>query len=227
MSSDSHPDVFLMTSSHGFGSRGTWNASVDFESVGCSSFPDHQRAGSRIGSLSVDFKESFEEEDFLWTWYSECLLKTKIANRLSVAGLTGFEIKVAKVTSHSRVVSEMYSEFALIGWGGVASKDSGVKITQTCPTCGMLTYSGVSNWRKLVDWGEWDGSDFFMIWPLPRYIFVTNRAVQTMKQMNLSGVSFKPLIDLDIQDDDLSPGRVSYWFSQDQLARHRIAESIQ
>jgi hypothetical protein len=36
-------------------------------------------------------------------------------------------------------------------------------------------YSAIEEPRELVDFKNLDGSDFFMIWPLPRYRFVTAR----------------------------------------------------
>jgi hypothetical protein len=32
----------------------------------------------------------------------------------------------------------------------------------------------------------WDGSDFFMVWPLPRFIFVTEKAKNVVERAGLS-----------------------------------------
>ena len=221
----SNQRIFLMESSRGFSARGTWLTSVDFESITCTLCPDHQRPGRRIGTLEVSFSDS-ASDDVLWTWYSECLMKVEIADHLANARLTGFELKIANVIDRSLQTSEIYSEFTITGWGGVARPESGITLIQKCSVCGMLIYSGVNNWPNLIDWEQWDGADFFMIWPLPRYIFTTARAVELMRQMRLTGVSFRPIEELDQLSGNLTPGRMSYWFSAKNLKRHRIPGDI-
>jgi hypothetical protein len=222
-----HPrHAYLFGVNQSTSSRGVWNKSVSLETVRCSLYPGHQRPGRRLGTLSVEFAKSDLNKDFLWTWLSDCLIKDVSAHKLASVGLTGFSTRPAEVTSEGRSLRTKYDEFVTTGWGGIARPESGVELTETCPVCGMLEYSGVRNWRSLIDGKQWDGSDFFMVWPLPRFIFMTSRAAETLKRMQVSGISIQSLNDLEPQEDGLSPGRMSYWYSAETLDRHKISPDL-
>ena len=49
----------------------------------------------------------------------------------------------------------------------------------------------------LIDASKWDGSDFFMVWPLPLFIFVTDRVVRAIHDSRLTGGVLKRPGDLD------------------------------
>jgi hypothetical protein len=217
--------VFHLYSTDSSDLLGTWNKPTDFASVICPIDPDHQRAGARSTELSVDFPKAALKNDFIWSWYSECLVRKDVAAALNSMGLTGFSTRSAVVTSGKLVYTDEYVEFFATGWGGIAAPESGVHLTYECPACGMLTYSGVQNWAKLVDWSQWDGSGIFMVWPLPVYIFATAETAQILKHAGLTGLELKPIEDLEPQDE-LSPGRMSYRFSPEDLDRHKIPNSI-
>ncbi|AEU38508.1 hypothetical protein [Granulicella mallensis] len=205
--------------------RGTWNKSTDLASVICPVDPGHQRAGARLTELNVNFAKAALKNDFIWSWYSECLVRKDVAAALNSMGLTGLSTRPAVVTSGKQIYTDEYVEFFATGWGGIAAPESGVHLTYECSACGMLKYSGVKDWTKLVDWSQWDGSDIFMVWPLPSYIFTKFDTAQILKDSGLTGLELKPIEDLEPQDE-LSPGRMSYRFSPENLDRHNIPSSI-
>ena len=50
-----------------------------------------------------------------------------------------------------------------------------------------MNYSDFTNPEFLIDESQWDGSDFFMVWPLPRFIFVSNRGPRLICRHELTG----------------------------------------
>jgi hypothetical protein len=214
--------VFVLIKSEEESSLGRWNPSVDLASVTCSLYPEHQRAGSRLTPLSVDLPKSMVERDFAWTWYSECLIRPSLGEKLKNSGLTGFYTRKAHVTHKGVAFPNGFDELFAVGWGGIADPRSGVRLIESCPACGMLSYSGVTNWNQLVDWNQWDGSDIFMVWPLPRFIFMTERGAQILTASRLTGAQIIAVTELDPQED-LSPGRLSYWLPAEIISKLKIS----
>ena len=71
----------------------------------------------------------------------------------------------------------------------------------------------------MIDASQWDGSDFFIVWPLPLYVFVTSRVVQVIRDHRLMGVRLKTPAELEI--DGASPGRLSHWMPEDRARQLR------
>src|SRR5262245_3849532 len=90
--------------------------------------------------------------------------------------------------SKSRIIdSPKLSELVLTGWAGNASAESGVTLTRYESCCGHITYSGVRSVDKLIDGGQWDGSDFFIVWPMPKFILITQRVADFLQKQRLTG----------------------------------------
>jgi hypothetical protein len=43
--------------------------------------------------------------------------------------------------------------------------------------------------ERLIDWSQWTGEDFFMVWPLPNAILITGRVAELL--LNLDAKSFE------------------------------------
>ena len=97
----------------------------------------------------------------------------------------------------------------MTGWGGVAPPESGIRLVQHCDACGALRYSGCNNPARIIDVSQWDGNDIFMVWPLPKFIFVTDRVLQMIRINRLRGVVLKSPGELDFHSGGFSPGRLS------------------
>jgi hypothetical protein len=128
-------------------------------------------------------------------------------------GFTGFDVK--PVTARFQRSAEQPPtlwELVLTGWAGVANPASGLRLDEgkSCAVCGHLTYTGLLHPGRLINQRTWDGSDLFIVWPFPKFVFVTERIISTIREHNLTGVqtirgsSFKPVTD------QFSPGRLSY-----------------
>lgn len=188
-----------------------WADDMDFEStVTCPINEGHQRAGARLPSLSVTLQGKVVE-DFVWTWYSECLVQDRVLELFKRSKFTGYEVNPAKASLKGKSEQEPPGLWELIvtGWGGMAPPDSGIRLVERCEGCGHTVYSGCNNPQHLIDCSQWDGSDFFIVWPLPKFIFVTDRVAQAIRANRLTGVKLKRPRDLDISRG-FSPGPLSY-----------------
>jgi len=196
-----------------------WDPSVEQESIVCPEHPGHQRAGRRLGPLRVVLPADIRD-DVIWTWYSECLVQDSVLKLLGGEGITGYSTREVGVRSKSERSLPHLSEFVVTGWGGVARPSSGIQLdsVRSCPSCNLLVYTGLTNPAELLDPRQWDGSDVFMIWPLPRFIFVSDRLARLLRAEEITGVRLTKLEDLPRTFSTLSPGRLSYWMP-DERAR--------
>jgi hypothetical protein len=150
--------------------------------------------------------------DVIFTWMSECLIQEQTQRAFVSEGLTGFSVLPAKAKTDKTLRPVPVYELIVTGWGGLAPEDSGIRETQRCPGCGLLVYSRLEAPEKLIDVERWDGSDFFMVWPLPRFRFVTERVVETCERYGVTGVTFSENWPSDRRvSTGFSPGRLSYY----------------
>ena len=196
-----------------------WDDGVDLEGIVCPANSGHQRAGKRITDLKIVLPRR-AVEDFIWFEFGgECTINDKVLRFLLDHGVTGFEVKPIKARfERSGESPPVLWELLVTGWGGMAHPDSGIVFDQakSCSVCGLLRYTQASNYAKLIDPTKYDGSDIFMVWPMPTYIFISDRLHGLMTSANLSGVRFEKLEDLPHNrfDSGFGPGRLSYWMPE-------------
>ena len=159
-------------------------------------------------------------QDFVWTWQSECLIQDRVLKLFKDNGFTGYQVKPVNARFNARTVEEPSRlwEIVVTGWAGVAPEESGVRLLENCPSCGYMKYKGLNDASLLIKEDQWDGSDFFMVWPYPRFIFVTNRVAELVKDHKLKGVQLKdlPALTLEHGGREAGPGRLSYWMPDDR-----------
>lgn len=194
-----------------------WDESVHTESVTCPANEGHRRSGRRIGSLRI-ILSTRKPADFVWTWYSDLLIGTRALELLNDAKITGFTTKPAVAFYRDgQEAPEKRYEIVVTGWGGLARPESGIHFDeeQSCSACGMLQYTGLENPELLCAEDQWDGSDIFMVWPLPAFPLVTERFVDVVRQHRLSGLECLPVEQLP-PIATLGPGRLSYVMPKDR-----------
>jgi hypothetical protein len=158
-------------------------------------------------------------EDFVWTWYSECLMQDRTLELLRKHQFTGFETKpvIARFEKGAEDPPRLW-ELVVTGWAGMAKPESGIHLdkAKSCAGCDHLTYTGLLDAAQLIDEGKWDGSDFFMVWPLPRFIFVTERVVRVIRENHLRGVCVESVSEMKQNKlvSGYTPGRLSYWMPE-------------
>lgn len=207
-----------------------WAPTVGRETVICPRFADHRRPGRRRGKLSVNVPRS-NVDDIVWTWYGDCLITEAVVDALRVEGISGYVTKDADATfapsSGGNAVRRLW-ELVPTGWGGVAAPGSGVEFdrARSCSVCGMLVYTGMTCPAALFDRNQWDGSDIFIVWPLPRSLIVSDRMAKLLRSREVTGVTLTHLEDLPPTSPILSPGRLSDWMPSDRALQLGAALGI-
>jgi hypothetical protein len=180
----------------------------------CEADPGHRRAGrSRPEKVTISTRPT---DDFVWTWSNDILLSEPVLQVLLRNRITGFETKSVDVV-WSRPTTETppkLFELVVTGWGGKASPQSGLRIVKYCPSCRHRVYS-VADPRCIIDPAMWDGSDFFMVWPLPGHRFVSDRLAKLIRQARFSGLALIRAADIPMQPGGtLAPGPLTNWMPQ-------------
>ncbi len=158
-----------------------WTEGIKYpsEPTGCPVNPDHRRLVERAMDLHI-ILPSPRVGDFVWTWYSDCLITDRVLQLFRQAGLTGFKIRPVVVEKVKRLGKKRLEaiptlwELAVAGKGGNARPESGIRVIYRCEACSFVDYSSYQN-GILVDEAQWDGSDFFTVNGYPRHILVTER----------------------------------------------------
>jgi hypothetical protein len=135
--------------------------------------------------------------------------------------VTGFEAAPAKVTysKAARARPPDLFELVITGWGGFAAAAAGIGVVDACPGCGYRSYS-IAEPSRLIDAAAWDGSDLFVIWPLPGYYFASDRLVNILRQEKVSGVKAFPAEALPMERGDrATPGPLAW-----SMPEHRTRE---
>jgi hypothetical protein len=181
--------------------------------------PAHQRPGKRLSDLSV-VRLDRQLEDFCTTSSSEYLSQDRVLELFRQHRFSGFAVKpVTARFENSSHRPPTLSELVVTGWAGLAKPESGIRFDEagSCKICGSLHYTEITDAEQLIDESQWDGSDFFMVWPLPRYVFVTERVVDVIRDNHLTGVRFQPASEMKASPHVIpgyGPGRLSYWMPE-------------
>ncbi len=164
----------------------------DWESIVCPRDAGHRRAGRRLTPLYVDVL-SWNVVDFSRTMLSDVVITKNTLDVLHEAGLTGFEVRPARVEGLApgakRFNLPKLWEFVVIGSGGPAHEASGIVQLLNCDECGLVRYSAFEHGIQ-VDESAYDGSDFFTVAEYPKYVLVNPRARGAIEQAGLTNVAF-------------------------------------
>jgi hypothetical protein len=137
--------------------------------------------------------------DFVWTWYSDCIVTESSLSIFRQAGLTGFEARpiiVEKIKRLNRKRREEVTipplwELLIQGKGGDAAPESGIYPLYEIEDSGRFSYSSFRN-GIIVDEANWDGSDFFTVNGYPKYILVTERVKELIIAHQLTNCALIP-----------------------------------
>lgn len=184
------------------------------ELILCSASSDHGRRRKRISELHVLIPGT-SAPDILFSWTGEYLVQEHLYRLFDSERITGIWTRPADAVLKRTGEPLAVRELGLSGWGGVAPPESGIREVLRCRVCGNLMYSKLRHPEKLINLEAWDGSDFFMVWPLPRYIFVTKKVVELFKTHKISGARFTQELEPSVSDT-YSPGRLSYYMPEER-----------
>ena len=167
-------------------------------------------------------------KDFTWTWFNQCLIQDRVLHMFEDQGFTGYQTHPVSAKWKRRPVPKAGVDTASdicniptlwelmpTGWGGVAPKESGMHVVGIRPSDGLRTYSKYTDPSKLIDENQWDGSDFFIVWPIPFHIFVSDKVAQFIKNEKLTGPILTRVQDLDWgSGDDCMPAQLHYYLPE-------------
>jgi hypothetical protein len=180
---------------------------MKFERIVCPTHDGHKRDGKRISELSV-IVHPLGLRDFTWTWLSGVLISPRVLELFEKHHVTGFEARPAAVSYPKGIKAAAPEMFELIvtGWGGFAAPAAGVSLLKWCPDCEHKNY-GIAEPSRLIDPAAWDGSDLFIVWPLPGFRFASDRLASILRQERVSGLELIPASALPVRGGaTLSPG---------------------
>lgn len=187
---------------------------TDWEGKTCSTDETHVGAGKRIPPTRVDLP-STNVPHFLSTFLSDYIITDEVRQLFEKAGFKGYILKpviVNKVRKGNREEIPPLWEFIVIGKGGDAHPKSGIRLRYACPGCDMRDYTCFGK-GLFIDESQWDGSDFFTVWPLPKFIIVTEKIKNFIKKHKLKNCKFTPTKELvgEGEDGGLGPGATPPW----------------
>ncbi|HOP79129.1 MAG TPA: hypothetical protein PLZ21_01050 [Armatimonadota bacterium] len=175
--------------------------------------------GQRPAGIPIHVKVARRFTDFIWTWYSQCLIQDKVLNMFKEEGFTGFDVWPVRAKLKTRPnapdapeIPTLW-EIILTGWGGIAPPESGIRVIKIVEGCKY--YSSWTDASRIIDESQWDGSDFFMVWPLPGFIFVTDRVVEFINKNKLTGVKAIPADAIaGPATESVVPGYLRQWMPE-------------
>ncbi len=130
-------------------------------------------------------------------WGSDLvLISERLRAALEEINASGYELLPALVRSSQAkpLVEVPYSQLLVAGWGGIAPAESGVsKVSQN--ESGIWQYSYPTDCSKIVDLKQYDGSDFFRVWPMPGSTFITRRIKELLEKLQVKNCRFRRLED--------------------------------
>jgi hypothetical protein len=150
------------------------------ENIPCPITREHLDGSRRVSQLQLQMHHNDRTEWIIW-WFMGRVIHHEILEEFEREKFTGFRTEPATVKFKDGTISEDYREFIVTGWAGAARPESGVKIREDCQACHWKNYTAISDPEKLIDWSQWSGEDFFMVWPLPLFMLVTERVANWFK----------------------------------------------
>jgi hypothetical protein len=188
----------------GFAKASWTEASVDFATIGCPINPMHTSVNRTIKGSPSAVLESGKRGDVAWTGYGDLLIGRRMLELLHKERLSGFVVRSVNMVNGQ----EMYWLQAS-GWAGMAATDSTIYREYYYKCCGHVHYKIIAAPPRIVEPSRWDGSDFFIVWPMPMYIFVTERIVNLLSEWDIRGVAYVPETHAVRRSDSFSPGKLS------------------
>jgi len=170
------------------------------EGVQCPANPEHQpwsdRAlASRVNPhLEVEVRHNKRDHMMIWTRATrDCLVHTGLLTKMRSAGFTGYSVRPAIVRFRDGFVSYEYQRLGITGWGGLARTESGIQLVEQCSGCAKNRWSALIDPSRLIDRNQWNGEDFFIVWPLANYIFVSKRAADFLVSWKVRNCAIRDL----------------------------------
>lgn len=97
-------------------------------------------------------------------------------------------IQPAKVTFLDGETSDEYMEFTVAGRACIVRPESGMRLLESCPGCLWKNYGPIAHFDRVIDWEQWTGEDFFLVWPLTGHRLCTQRAAKWLEASGIQSI---------------------------------------
>jgi hypothetical protein len=190
----------------------TYHSSSKLKTVLCDFNPSHAARELWVKPLSIVLNRP--PLDFEFSVYGDILVSEAVRNEFinhSISGVEWREVTVFNTSDIERSDCSVW-EMVIVGWGGVASPESGIVEIERCEACGRSVFSGYKLPRRILNLVDWDGTDVFAIWPLPRYVLCVGSVACFLEERSFSGIQVRSLDHLpEVVAGTLSPGNPVDW----------------
>jgi hypothetical protein len=157
---------------------------------------DQHRSFRAMGDLRLEVKHNDAEQLLIFDWLQGPVVHARLLEEFAERGFTGYRLRPATVRFRNGNLSSDYSELIVTGWAGVAPAESGIQLIEACSGCGYKKYSSLKHPEKLIDWAQWTGEDFFIVWvwPLPKYLLITKRVADTLAELKVRSYQLENML---------------------------------
>jgi len=146
---------------------------------------NQHRSIRRTGDLALEVKHTERDQWLISGILHGMAVHARLLDEFEKRGFTGYRLKPATVRFRDGYLSHDYSELVVTGWAGVAPPESGIELIEACGGCGYKKYSALKNPEHLIDWSQWTGEDFFIVWPMPGYTLITRRVADALAELKI------------------------------------------
>ena len=196
---------------------------AQMEILSCPITDEHLDGSRRVSELAWQMTHNDRKELLIWDWIEGCVIHQTVLDEFSKRGISGYRLKPATVRFRDGIVSNDYSELVVTGWAGVARQEAGIRLVENCPACHWKRYSALEDVEQLIDWSQWTGEDFFIVWPLPNFVLVTERVAQTLLELQIGSFRLLGLLeDVDpaVRESGFTVSRLSDFLPQDVALKY-------
>jgi hypothetical protein len=187
----------------------------------------HQhRSIRRRGDLALEVKHRKRDQLMIWS-FSQPVVHASLLAEFAARGFTGYRLRPAAVRFRDGYLSQDYQELCVTGWAGLARPESGIRLLEDCPGCSYRKYSGLEDASRLIDWSQWTGADFFIVWPMPGYLLITRRVADLLASLAVKSYGLDTLsnrgessVQARIRRLGFTVGRLSQVFPEDLAEKY-------
>jgi hypothetical protein len=195
----------------------------NYVQIHCPIDPGH-RSALRASNATV-FREAPPPEtrvkltDVLYvSEFASFLLQAEVEWALAVAGIPGFPPQPATVLTRNGDVVTSYRELQVDALAHIASPSAGCEIEWRCRGCNMREYHAGLRVDLAVAEAR-PTTDFFVIWPLARYVFCSERAKSILQRFESPAIRFVDPATLTEPLEFFGDAEIPHYFSATASAR--------
>jgi hypothetical protein len=179
------------------------------------------RSLRRVADLFLEVKHTRRDQWIISAFFEGMVMHTRLLEEFERRGFTGYRLRPATVRFRDGSLSHEYSQIVVSGWAGVAPPESGIELIEACGDCGYKRYSPLQHPEHLIDWSQWTGDDFFIVWPLPKYMMITRRVADVLAELKVKSYCLKdPRVSQQQYSFGYTVGALSDYVPEDLAIRY-------